>query len=168
MTLTKVMRVLSAAALASGSISASAAQSPPAAAVAHRHFKTAIYITVGDVKRLADPTTFQREFHRARGQLRFDKVWVEAYRDRLFATDDELERVKHAFAEKGIETEGGITLAAGGKGGQFGTFDYELPQDRAEAERAVRMAARHFDTVILDDFFFYTSKSDADIAAKGN
>src|SRR4051794_4696346 len=35
MTLTKVMRVLCAAALASGSISASAAQSPPAAAVAH-------------------------------------------------------------------------------------------------------------------------------------
>ncbi len=29
------------------------------------------------------------------------------------------------------------------------------------------MAARNFDEVILDDFFFYTSKSDADIAAKG-
>lgn len=29
------------------------------------------------------------------------------------------------------------------------------------------LAARHFDEVILDDFFFFTSKSDADIAAKG-
>ena len=32
----------------------------------------------------------------------------------------------------------------------------------------MRLIARHFDEVILDDFFFYTSKSDADIAAKGN
>ncbi|MES2135774.1 MAG: hypothetical protein V4502_01770 [Pseudomonadota bacterium] len=139
-----------------------------AAAPAHRHFKTAIYIAVGDVKRLADRATFDREFGRASSQLKFDKVWIEAYRDRTFATDAELERVKGWFRAKGIETEGGVTLAAGGEGGQFGTFDYEKPEDRAEAERAMRLAARHFDQVILDDFFFYTSKSDADIAAKGD
>src|SRR5206468_6772523 len=78
------------------------------------------------------------------------------------------ETVKREFAAHGIETSGGVTLAAGGAGGQFGTFDYENPADRAECERAVRLIARHFDEVILDDFFFYTSKSDADIAAKGN
>ena len=134
---------------------------------AHRHFKTAIYIAVGDVKQLADRATFDREFARASSQLRFDKVWIETYRDRVFATDAELDRVKRWFREKGIETQGGVTLAAGGEGGQFGTFDYEKPEDRAEAERAVRLTAKHFDVVILDDFFFYTSKSDADIAAKG-
>jgi hypothetical protein len=133
-----------------------------------KHFKTAIYIAVGDVRRLADRATFDREFARASSQLRFDKVWIEAYRDRVFATDAELERVKRWFRAKGIETEGGVTLAAGGEGGQFGTFDYENLADRAEAERAVRLAARHFDQLILDDFFFYTSKSDADIAAKGS
>jgi hypothetical protein len=63
---------------------------------------------------------------------------------------------------------GGITLATGGEGGQFGTFDYENPAHRAECEKAVRLAAKHFDEVILDDFFFYTSKSPADIAAKGD
>src|SRR5206468_4256313 len=78
------------------------------------------------------------------------------------------ETVKREFAAHGIETSGGVTLAAGGAGGQFGTFDYENPADRAECERAVRLIARHFDEVILDDFFFYTSKSDADIAAKGS
>lgn len=139
-----------------------------AAPTAHRNFKTAIYIAVGDVKQLADRATFDREFGRVKSQLKFDKVWIEAYRDRTFATDAELERVKLWFREKGIETSGGITLAAGGEGGQFGTFDYEKPEDRAEAERAVRLAARNFDEVILDDFFFYTSKSDADIAARGN
>jgi hypothetical protein len=135
---------------------------------AYRNFKAAIYIAVGDVKQLADRATFDREFGRASSQLKFDKVYIEAYRDRRFATDAELERVKRWFREKGVETSGGITLAAGGEGGQFGTFDYEKPEDRAEAERAVRLAAKHFDEVILDDFFFYTSKSGADIAAKGS
>jgi hypothetical protein len=136
-------------------------------AAAYRNFRAAIYVTVGDTKKLADPATFERQFARVSSQLGFDKVYIEAYRDRVFATDPELDTVKREFQAKGIETSGGVTLAAGGSGGQFGTFDYENPADRAECERAVRLAARHFDEVILDDFFFFTSKSDADIAAKG-
>ena len=139
-----------------------------AQAAAYKNFKAAIYIPVSATKKLADPATFERQFKRVSSQLDFDKVYIEAYRDRLFATDAELETVKRAFQAKGIETSGGVTLAAGGSGGQFGTFDYELPADRAECERAVRLIARHFDEVILDDFFFYTSKSEADIAARGN
>jgi hypothetical protein len=142
--------------------------SAPAHAAAYKNFRAAIYVTVGDTKRLADPATFERQFNRVSSQLKFDKVYIEGYRDRVFATDAELETVKREFQAKGIQTSGGITLAADGAGGQFGTFDYENPADRAECERAVRLIARHFDEVILDDFFFYTSKSDADIAAKGN
>ena len=138
-----------------------------AEAAAYKHFRAAIYIPVGSTRRLADPAAFAREFARVSAQLHFDKVYIEAYRDRQIATDAELEAVKREFQARGIETSGGITLAAGGSGGQFGTFDYEDPADRAECERAARMIARHFDEVILDDFFFYTSKSDADIAAKG-
>jgi hypothetical protein len=139
-----------------------------AEAAAYKNFRAAIYITVADTKRLADAATFNRDFARVSSQLNFDKVYIEAYRNHLFATDAELDTVKREFQAKGIQTSGGITLAAGGSGGQFGTFDYENPADRAECERAVRLIARHFDEVILDDFFFYTSKSDADIAAKGN
>ncbi len=136
-------------------------------AAAYKNFRAAIYIPVSATKKLADPAEFEREFARVSSQLKFDKVYIEAYRDRQFATDEQLETVKREFQAKGILTSGGITLAAGGAGGQFGTFDYENPADRAECERAVRLIARHFDEVILDDFFFYTSKSDADIAAKG-
>jgi hypothetical protein len=165
----RVSRVFAAVALTFASAAAWPAGIKPAdPSGAHRHFKTAIYIAVGDVRELANRATFDREFARASSQLKFDKVWIETYRDRVFATDAEVERVKRWFREKGIETSGGITLAAGGEGGQFGTFDYEKPEDRAEAERAVRLAAKHFDEVILDDFFFYTSKSDTDIAAKGS
>jgi hypothetical protein len=167
MSWTRVLRLFLGAALVLAPLAHSAVVAAERQTV-RKHFKTAIYIAVPNVKRLADRATFDREFARASSQLRFDTVWIEAYRDRLFATDAELDRVKRWFREKGIETQGGVTLAAGDNGGQFGTFDYENPADRAEAERAVRLAARHFDQLILDDFFFYTSKSDADIAAKGN
>src|SRR4051812_14873790 len=167
----RTLRILAAlGALATLSAAPAPAQ-PSAAPVAHapayRNFRAAIYVTVADTKGLADRATFDRQFARVSAQLRFDKVYIEAYRDHLFATDEELDRVKSSFREKGIETSGGITLAAGGGGGQFGTFDYENPADRAECERAVRLIARHFDQIILDDFFFYNTKSDADIAAKG-
>ncbi len=143
-------------------------QAAPASTPApYRNFKVAIYVVVGNVRALADRTTFDREYARVAGQLHFDKVYIEAYRDHQFATDDELAKVSSYFREKGVAVAGGITLAAGGKNGQFGTFDYEDRDDRAECERAVRLAARHFDQVILDDFFFFTSKSDANIAAKG-
>jgi hypothetical protein len=165
----RALRILAAlAALATVSASAAFAQpAPPAHAAAYRNFRAAIYVTVRDTKALADRAVFDRQFARVSSQLRFDKVYIEAYRDHLFATDEELDRVKSYFREKGIATSGGITLAAGGSGGQFGTFDYENAADRAECERAVRLIARHFDQIILDDFFFYNTKSDADIAAKG-
>jgi hypothetical protein len=143
---------------------ATPASSPPAR---YQNFRASIYVTVDDTRKLADRATFDRQYARAASQLHFDKVYIEAYRDRVFATDEELEKVKSYFAEKGVVTAGGITLAAGDKSGQFRTFDYENPADRYECERAARLAAKHFNEVILDDFFFYTSKSDADISAKG-
>ena len=133
----------------------------------YKNFRTAIYVVVNATKQLADPKVFEKEYERVSRQLRFDKVYVEVYRNHMFATDAEIETVKKEFEAKGIIVSGGVTLAAGGVGGQFGTFDYEIPADRAECKEAAELAAKHFNEVILDDFFFYTSKSDADIAAKG-
>ena len=133
----------------------------------YKHFKVALYIPVSVARPLADPKVFAHQFDRAMHQVPFDKVYLEVYRDRQFATDAEIDTIKKEFEARGIEVAGGMTLAAGGFNGQFGTFDYEDPKDRAECRKAVEEAARHFNEVIMDDFFFYTSKSDADIAAKG-
>jgi hypothetical protein len=86
-----------------------------------------------------------------------------------FADEATLDKIKKLFTDRGIIVAGGLRLSAGGgKAGQFATFDYEERADRDECKKAVELAARHFDTVILDDFLFFTSKSDADIAAKGS
>ncbi len=133
----------------------------------YKNFKTAIYIVVNATRSFSDLKRLQREFDRTMAQVKFDKVYLEVYRDKQFADESKLDGIKKFFTDHGVEVWGGITLAKGGHGGQFGTFDYENPEDRAECKKAVEMAARHFDHVILDDFFFYTSKSDADISAKG-
>jgi len=133
----------------------------------YQNFKVAIYIVVNATRSFADPDRLKREFDRTMAQVKFDKVYLEVYRDKQFADESTLDGIKKFFQDHGVEVWGGITLAAGGHGGQFGTFDYEKPEDRAECKKAVEMAARHFDHVILDDFFFYTSKSDEDIKAKG-
>jgi len=143
-------------------------QSPSATASNYRNFRVAIYVVVNSTHILADPAERERQFERAMRQVKFDKVYLEVYRDHQFATDAEIDAVKKFFVDHGVAVSGGITLAKGGQGGQFGTFDYEKPEDRAECRQAVELAARHFDEVILDDFFFFTSKSDEDIAAKGN
>ncbi len=135
---------------------------------AYRNFKAAIYVTVEATRQLQDPKVREQQYRRVSSQLGFDKVYIETYRSGQFADEASLEGIKKFFTDKGIAVSGGITLAAAGHAGQFGTFDYENPSDRAECQRAVELAARHFDEVILDDFFFYTTKSDADIAAKGS
>lgn len=134
----------------------------------YKNFKVALYITVYSTKSFSDTAHLEKEFNRAMGQVKFDKVYLEVYRDKNFCDESTLENIKKFFTDHGVEVWGGITLSAGGgKGGQFGTFDFEKPADRAECKKAVEIAARHFDHVILDDFFFYTSKSDEDIKAKG-
>ncbi|WP_371766023.1 hypothetical protein [Massilia sp.] len=143
------------------------APTPAQAAGHYKHFKTAIYIPVNVTQSLVDPQVFEHQFARAMSQVPFDKVYIEGYRDNHFASDAEIEAVKRQFQAKGIEVAGGVTLAAGGFNGQFMTFDYESSRDRDTCKRAMALMARHFDHVILDDFTFYTSKSDADIKAKG-
>jgi hypothetical protein len=144
------------------------ARSTLALAGQYKNFAVAVYIPVGITRSLADPERLQDDWNRLSAQVKIDKVYLETYRDHQWADEETIEPIKKFFAEKGVRVSGGITLAAGGRGGQFGTFDYEDPKDREECRKAVEMAARHYDEIILDDFFFYTTKSDADIAAKGN
>ena len=162
-----MMRLIGTALCSAFFLSMAVTAGAQAAPARPRNFRTAIYVVVNSTKELADPKVFAKQFGRMERQLHFDKVYIEVYRSGLFATDDEIETVKKAFMAKGIEIAGGITLASGEKSAQFRSFDYENPAERDECRRAAELAAKHFNEVILDDFFFFSTKSDADIAAKG-
>ncbi len=140
---------------------------PRSGAGNYTNFTVAIYIPVGVVESFAEPGKLAGDWERISRQLKVDKVYIEVQRDRRLASDDLLERVKKFFADHGVQVAGGMALSDGSIGGQFKSFCYTDPQDRAFIQGAAELAARHFDELIQDDFFFVASKTDSDIAAKG-
>ena len=134
----------------------------------YQNFDVAVYITVGDVNTFSDPKVLQAQWDAISSQVKVDKVYIEAERDRVVADDALLERMKAFFAERGVRVAGGITFSDGAEDGQFRSFCYTDPSDRAFVKSASELVARHFDEIILDDFFFVTTKHDSDIAAKGS
>jgi hypothetical protein len=132
----------------------------------YANFDVAIYIPVGVVQRFENLENLTNDWNRINRQLKVDKVYIEAQRNRTLATDEELETVKKFFVDRGVKVAGGMALSAGGSG-QFRSFCYTDPADRQFVKSAAELAARHFDEIIQDDFFFVTTKNDSDIAAKG-
>ena len=47
-------------------------------------------------------------------------------------------------------------------------FVYTKPADRDQVKQVSEFTARHFDEIILDDFFFANTKTATDIAAKAD
>ena len=161
----KLHRRLMHAAVALSGLALAAA---PVSAGRHKNFAVAVYIPVGVVQRFDDTERLRREWERIRGQLTVDKVYVEVQRDRNVASDALLDKVKQFFVDQGVEVAGGMALSDGSVAGQFRSFCYTDPDDRKFIQSAAELAARHFDEVIQDDFFFVTTKNDSDVAAKGD
>ena len=80
------------------------------------------------------------------------------------------------FASHNVESAGGIAYVGRGdtagsdapddSGGQFVSMCYTDPETARICE--IEITARHFDEIMLDDFFFNNTKYDSDIAAKGS
>ncbi len=134
----------------------------------HENFDVAVYIPVSVVERLEDPERLSREWDLINNQVQVDKVYIEVQRDRRLASDELIEQLKRFFESKGVRVAGGMALSNGSVGGQFRSFCYTDPDDREFIKKAAELAARHFDEVIQDDFFFVTTKYDSDIAQKGD
>ncbi len=158
--------------LACSCLSANGASAP-----AHDQFRVAVYIPVGVVERMKDPAWLQKSWEAISSQVKVDKVYIESYRSGVLADDALLETVKAFFVAHGVQVAGGIAYAAGGdmagfessegSDGQFVSFCYTDPKAREYVKHVAEVTARHFDEMILDDFFFNNTKRDSDIAAKG-
>jgi hypothetical protein len=130
-------------------------------------FKTAVYIPVSVVLKMRDRAWLESSWAQLSGQVHVDKVYIETYRSRVVADGPLIEDVKAFFKSKGVEVAGGICYSDSDNG-QFVSFTYSRPADRAYVKKVSAFVAQHFDEVILDDFFFANTKSASDIAAKGN
>jgi hypothetical protein len=78
-----------------------------------------------------------------------------------------LEDAKKFFIQHGVKVAGAICYSDSDNG-QFVSFTYTKPADRDYVKHVAESTARHFDEIILDDFFFANTKTPSDIAAKGD
>jgi len=148
-----------------------------ATAPAHDQFKVAVYIPVFVVQKMKDPAYLQKSWDDLSSQVKVDKVYIETYRSGTIAEDAVLESVKAFFASRNVQTAGGIAYVGSGDtagsdsaevgDGQFVSMCYTDSKQRDYVKHIAEITARHFDEIMLDDFFFNNTKRNSDIAAKG-
>jgi hypothetical protein len=133
----------------------------------YKSFRVAVYIPVFVVSQMKDPQWLQTSWDTISRQVKVDKVYIETYRSHQIADEQLLETIKKFFTDHGVQVAGGIAFT-GDEARQFESFCYTDPKDRDYVRDVSELTARHFDEIILDDFFFVNSKRDSDIAAKGS
>ena len=142
-----------------------------ASALAQNHYKSFIvstYAIQGTVQGLMngnpDPAVSWSNLTR---NLKIDKIYIEVMRNHTLVDEAGLEKLKKFFQDQGVQVCGGLAYSISEANGYQG-FDYADPENREFARKAAEMAARHFDEILLDDYFFFDRKTDYDIKAKGN
>lgn len=142
---------------------------PPAAPAAdsQKSFETVVYIPVAGTLKMKDPQWLESSWATISSQLHVDKVYIETYRSRVLADDRVIEDAKKFFIDHGVKIAGAICYSDSDNG-QFVSFVYTKPADRDYVKHVSEFTARHFDEIILDDFFFANTKTATDIAAKGD
>ncbi len=134
----------------------------------YQSFIVSTYATEGTVSNLMngnlDPAESWSNLTR---NLKIDKIYLEVMRNHTLVDEAGLEKLKKFYQDQGVQVCGGLAFSITETHGYQG-FDYADPENRAFAKKAVEMAARHFDEILLDDYFFFDRKTDYDIKAKGN
>jgi hypothetical protein len=160
--------VFLAGALAAMVAGLAAAQTPASATPDHyRNLKVAVYARAYEVDKMKDAQWLQQTWEVISRALKVNKIYLESHRDKLLVDSETLEKAKAFFAARGVQTFGGITWTRN-ESNRFETFCYANAADRAWVQHVAEETARHFDDIILDDFFFTSCKSEEEIRARGD
>jgi hypothetical protein len=133
----------------------------------YKNFDVSVYARVFEVIKMKDPVWLKTTFEQMDQHLNIDKVYLETHRDMTVIDEETLEPIVRFFKSKGIKTAGGITITVS-EPNNFETYCYTNEEHRRKLKQVVEMTARHFDELILDDFFYTSCKCKKCIAAKGN
>jgi uncharacterized protein YkvS len=133
----------------------------------YKNFNVAVYARAYEVKQMDNLEWLEPIWNQITDQVHVDKIYLETHRDLVMPDEQTVIKVKNFFNSRGIETAGGITLTVS-EANRFETFCYSNPEHRKKVREIVEFTARHFDEIILDDFFFTDCKCELCIKAKGD
>lgn len=133
----------------------------------YKNFNVSIYVRVQEVQKSADLNWLKSRIDFLQKFMHIDKVYLETYRDEIMADPANIEKAKKYLESQGITVAGGIALVKD-EPNRFQTFCYSDEKDVQEVKKIVAFTARHFNEIILDDFYFDDCKCDQCILKKGN
>jgi hypothetical protein len=140
--------------------------SPLLTAENYKNFKVAVYVRAQEVEQMKNLDWLTARWNVLEKQVHVDKVYLETFRDRTMPDEEAISKANQFFNAKGIKTAGGIATVRNERN-HFQSFCYTTPEDRQKLKEIVEFTARHFDEIILDDFFFTSCKCESCIKAKG-
>jgi hypothetical protein len=133
----------------------------------YKNFGVAVYARAYEVQQMKDPAWLEKTWAVITTGLKVDKIYLEVHRDGVIPDQDTIDKAKAFFKSKGVQTSAGIATVVNERN-NFETFVYTNPEHRKRIQEMSEYAAKNFDEIIVDDFFFTSSKTDAEIAAKGD
>jgi hypothetical protein len=133
----------------------------------YKNFEASVYARVSEVIKMKDQEWLKETFERMNQHLEMEKIYLETHRDMVMIEEEALEPIIEFFEDRGIKTAGGITITVNERN-NFQTYCYTNEEHRKKLKQIVEMTARHFDELILDDFYFTSCKCENCILAKGN
>jgi hypothetical protein len=132
----------------------------------YHNFRVAVYARAYEVRQMKDPAWLEARWATISNGLKVGKIYLETHRDGVIPDAETLDAAKRFFQGKGVQTAGGIATVANERN-RFETIVYTDPEQRRKLREVVEYTARNFDEIIIDDFFFTSSKTESDIQAKG-
>jgi hypothetical protein len=133
----------------------------------YKNFKVAVYVQARDVRQMKNADWLSARWNVLEKQVHVDKVYLETLRDQQVPDEESLTKAKQFFEGKGIKTAGGLATVRSERN-HFQSLCYTTPEDRQKLKEVIQYTARHFDEIILDDFFFTSCKCESCIKAKGD
>lgn len=125
----------------------------------YRNFRLATYYIASGTAS-ATREKLQQDLDFFGRHLRLDRVYLEPFRDGLFASEEQVRLVKGVLEENGIQVHGGITTNMKDPTGQapkqrlFNVFCYTDPIMLKTLAEVSAFNGRMFDAWIIDDFYF--------------
>lgn len=133
----------------------------------YKNFGVAIYCQIRDVQRMRDLNWLESSFTLLKKYLKFNKVYLETYRDEIFPEKEDMVKIKGFFEGMGVKASAGIAFVAS-EMGYSRTFCYSNPKDLEKVKRIIEFSAELFDEIILDDWYFTNCRCELCAEAKGN
>jgi hypothetical protein len=163
-----MLALLGLALVPTAALAASGGATPAAWCRGYANLSIAVYFRYQEVQSTPNNLDqFAAAWAKVQKQVKVDKVYLETTRNRQLATETAVTAMKRFFQDRGIKVSAGLGLTVQESAG-FQSYCYSTPADRDQVKTMAEFTARHFDEIILDDFFFTNCKCERCIAAKGD